>query len=477
MSDIDIRIDRGLRFRLSDLSKRELRALLARFEYPNPIRARLQRMGKYVGHLEKQIKHYELTDDELILPRGGGEKVDAWAAEVGRDPWWIDDRTTVDPFVFEPTAKAQPIELRDDQLRLIDAFLERENALIRAAPGAGKSEVVIETIRRLQQPTLIIVWSKGLLDQWVNRIAARWGWPKTDIGIVGNSKRRVRPLTIAMQQTLDRPGVAEELADEFGFVVVDEVQRASSRTLRESVRKFSARWRLGVSADERRKDKLDVLITDNFGAVVAEVKRGELIARGDLCEVDIIMVSTDVVSEILEATPTDDRSLVLQQRYGEIIGEIIDSDRRVEQIASIAIREIERGESVLIFSDRVEYARRISRRIVERGHRCGLMIGGADNRQAFRESAEKIQAGTLRCAVGTSAVYQGIDIPRLSVGIVATPTASNAQLIEQQVGRVRRKYPGKLRGRVYYIWDEQIFPRHRELLTRVYGRKLVSIEE
>lgn len=475
--DIDVVIDRGLRIRRDELNKRELAVLTARFKYPNPTRALLQRMGKFYKHLPPTIDHFELTDDELILPRGGGEKVEAWAAEVDRVPWWTDRRLELEPVRFDLGENAEPVELRDDQERLIAAFLERENVLIRAAPGGGKTELSLELIRRIGQPALVIVWSKGLLEQWVKRIEKRWGWSKSEIGVYGGGRKSVRPVTIAMQQTLYRPGIAESLADQFGFIVVDEVQRASSKTLREIVRAFPARYRLGVSADERRKDRLDVLITDNFGEVAAKVDREELIARGDLCEVEVIMVPSGASSELIDDAPNADKGLVLQQNYVRIISELIEQPGRLELVARIAALEIGRGEHVLIFTDRVAHARAISKRIVELGHRCGLMIGGPENREAFRESAEKIAAGKLKCAVGTSAVYQGIDIPRLTVGIVATPTASNAQLLEQQVGRLRRKFPGKQRGRLYYVWDDRVFPKHRDTITRIYGKRLVSIME
>lgn len=475
--DLDVIVDRGLRIRVDQLGKRELQSLTRRFTYRDPKVQLLRRMKKYTGHMDPNICHFELDDDTLVLPRGGGDKVEAWAAETHRSLWWVDRRLELPEVEFEIGEGAQTIELKPHQVRLVEVFLDRQNAILRSATGSGKTEVTIELIRRIRQPTLVIVWSKGLIDQWRDRIAMRLGMRPSEIGLVGDGKARVRPITIAMQQSLCQPGISEKLAEQFGFVVVDEVQRASSQTLREVVRSFPAKWRLGVSADERRKDRLDVLISDNFGQVVAEVTRQELVARGDLCEVEFLLVPTGCRSRLLDNAPPSDRPTVLQQQYTKILSELTELRERVDLAAKLALREANLGESVLIFSSRVGYAREISRRIVELGGRCGLMVGGPENRQAFDEAAQRLRNGELKIAVGSSAVYQGIDIPRLSTGIIATPTASNEQLLEQQAGRVRRSFEGKKIGRIFYLWDEDVFATHRKKIERIYGKRLVRIIE
>lgn len=464
-------VHRSIEIYKTHLTREQLRALRGQFTYRNPEYDKKKRLGVWYHSTPKEIQHYEETDETILLPRGATGKLKSIVDGVK----WFDRRLTVDSYEFELSARAKPVTLREDQEEIVQAVLSKENCLIRAAPGAGKTECLLEAIRRAQQPAIVIVWSSGLLEQWISRIQSRWGWSRNQIGVVGQGKRTIRPITIAMQQTLYR-GV-NDLLPHFGFLAADEVQRSSARTHREVISQFPARYRVGVSADERRKDRLDVLTTDLFGDVAKEVSREELIQRGDLCEVDIIAIPTDVrIEELEEAEDPSERGEILASNWVSIHETVSQDNDRNELIARLAAEEVRKGESVLVFVQRVDHARELSRLIsIVEGTPCGLCLGGVDNRSVFEETISRLDEGDLKVAVATSCMYQGQDIPRLSVGIVAAPLGSNAQLFEQVVGRVRRKFPGKNRGRIYYLWDSEIYRNHVEALRRTYGRKLVRI--
>ncbi len=276
-----------------------------------------------------------------------------------------------------------------------------------------------------------------------------------------------------------------------------------------------------MSADERRKDRLDFLIHDHFGEVAAEVTKEELVGKGTLCEVRINVVPTDYDfpaylrclgcrTQILNLpsnakklracrckqlqlerngtikgdylpipysdVPPEDRGEVMTRLYTRAIDYMEDDEERNLLVRRIASVEHRKGASVLLFCNRVKQARALCRAIaVEDEVPCGLMLGGGENKETFADTRKRLRSGDLRCAVGSSAVYQGEDIPRLSVGIVVTPTGSNKQQIEQQIGRLRRKFPGKVFGRLYYVWDHHLFPGHHQNLRRWYGRHLVRV--
>lgn len=461
---VPVYVHHGLEVARVLLTEKQELALRAEFTYANPEHAKRERLGFYAGHLPRFIEAYAATDELLTLPRGGRAKVEKILGAEHVD--WIDRRQTCDPVVFEPGRKARKLEFRPDQEALVEAIVRKETCLIRAATGSGKTEVVIEAIRRIGQPALVVVWTSALLKQWIARVCERWGWKESEIGVVGDGKYRVRDITIAMQQSLVKH---PEILDRFGVFVGDEVQRWGARSFRELAGQIPARWRIGVSADERRKDRLDALIHDAFGDVAAEVTREELIARGSLCDVEIVVVPTDVrVQEIEDALPSE-RGALVGKLWTRILDTLTNVPERNAQIAALAAAEAKKGRSVLVFSDRVNHVREISRRVVfDNDEPCGIFLGGAENREVFGETRERLDAGRLRVAVGTSCVYQGLDIPRLEVGIVATPTGSNRQLLEQQIGRLRRKFPGKTKGLLFYFWDSNVFPTHIRNLRQWY---------
>ena len=287
-----------------------------------------------------------------------------------------------------------------------------------------------------------------------------------------------------MRQLGHRPGLVHNLETENGVyvaggVLVHNCQRFAAKTFREVISKFPARYRLGISADERRKDRLDFLIRNHFGSVVEEVSKDELIAKGQLCEVEVVVVPTDFHYQEVEEAAPEDRVERLAEHYVRILDAMELADDRNEISIRIAAHEVrQRESSVLVFCERVDQARELARKIaIVEGVPCGLMLGQAKNREMFDETKDRLTSGELRCAIGSKAAYQGEDIPRLTTGVVVTPTGNNRQMFEQQVGRLRRPHAGKVRGRIYYLWDSALFPSHLDNLRRWYGSSLVSVKE
>lgn len=481
MRKVLVRIDHELAIWVTDLSKTEHRRLVAAFTYPNPTFFKLQKMGRWVGNTPRTIDNYRELEGRSGLvvrfPRGAARKLDLEAQKLGIDLDFQDERLTLDDFEFLVRPSAKTVTLRADQEATIDAILTRENGLVRAATGSGKTEIVIEAIRRARQPALVVVWSKALLDQWVERISARWGWHESEIGVIGDGRFRVGPITVAMHQSL-APRV-DALRGSFGFLACDEVHRWAARTFREVAGLFPARYRIGVSADERRKDGLEDLTHDIFGPVAYELNRKDLIRDGRIAEVKIVAVPTGFqlggeLAAKLASVPEGERGSLLSQNYVKVLDQLTTDQHRNDTIGRLASQEASEGRSVLVFTDRVEHAFEIARVVSTRyGVPCGTLVGGAGNRTAFVETAARLHEGTLRVAVGTSCVYEGFDVPRLEVGIVATPSATNRQRLEQQIGRLRRLHPGKTTGLLYYVWDEQLFPTHLRRIRSYYGANLV----
>lgn len=461
----------GFRVWALELRQDELNRLKAAFTYPNPEFKKRERMGYWTGGTPKTIESYRWDGETLVLPRGGIEKIRAVVGEPLVHERYIDPP----PIEIDIKEGAERIELRPDQRHILDQVERFRTCLIRAPTAMGKTECTIGLIEKLRTPTLIIVWQSNLLDQWVERICRRWGWREKDLGILGSGKKRVRPVTVAMQQTLIK--MIDDVKDEWGLVVADECQRFAAKTFREVISYFTSPYRVGISADERRKDRLNVLIEDHFGEVAVDIKKEDMISRGAICEVDVVAVPTGIVIQEVEDCPRTDRGALVGQMWKEIVATLAASEARNRIIVDLVVDRIHNDETVMIFTNRVGHVRKLQEMIEAADVECGACIGGPKNRAHMDQTLERLKEGSLKVAVGTSCVYQGVDVPRLTTGIVALPTATNQQLLEQQVGRLRRRFPGKDRGRLYYLWDEDVFPSHLDNLRRYYGSRLVSLYE
>lgn len=471
----------GLEISMGDLEGYEDMAeeLREEFRYANPLRARLKRMGKYADHVPAKVENFH-EGDSLVLPRGAAGRVEKIFEKHGFE-WEYEDRRLEFPRrEFELGADAVRPDQRDHQDAIIEAVLARETCTIRAATGSGKTVAALEFIRQIGQPALVVVWTAGLVRQWLDQFTSRWGWDELDIGIIagGNhSPGRKGSVTIALQQSLWRD--PEKHAEKYGLVVFDEAQRCAAKSFREVVSRMPARYRVALSAEERRKDGMEWLIWDHFGPMAVEVGRRELVKKGLLCEVEIVLVPTEARVDIIERADHGLRPQVLTERYAEVMAALAADKDRNALAAAIAGREARAGRSTIVFCNRVEdgqvfdLARRIA---IDEGVPCGVMIGGPSNRAEFESAKARLVSGELRCVVASSAAYQGEDIPRLEVGVVVTPTGSNKQLFEQQVGRLRRTFPGKTHGTMYYLFDQHVLPSHRRNLFEWYGGKLVRVE-
>lgn len=482
MRPIQLRVRSEISFP-HDLPAEVAKEIKAKFTYKNPLKTRLIRMGKWAGNVEPEIKNWSLRNGVLYVPRGGTEKVRTALAKFGLRPAWSDERVDHGEIEWSIGPNAAPMEVRDYQEIAIEQLLRRENALYRAATGSGKTESILELIRRLSRPSLVVVWEKSLVKQWVDRACLRWGWDPEDVGIIGGGEYRIRQFTVAMQQSLYRK---PEVASKFSLVCYDECSRVPAKTFRAMSAHLPGRWRYGVSADEKRKDGLESLTFDLFGDAAAETKKEWLIESGQLCDVDIVLVPTgwkyppltELETRMIELhgeVPSDVRAEFLSSKWAEIVNAVSADPERSELVARMAVEHAARGEFVIVFVERVDHARDLFSRITARGETCGLMIGGVESSEVFDVSLRLLKAGKIRVVVGTQKVYQGLDVPRLSVGICAAVTAGNQQVVEQQIGRLRRRSPGKERGTLYYLWDSEVFLSHERNLRRWYkGRVSIS---
>ena len=434
--------------------------LEAEFSHANPKRAALEGMGYSARGEPAVIRTWRDEDESLTFPRGGLARVREALRSAGVE-YRVEDRRQ--PGVVSgggiPDLLQQPWPFQDEAAR---AMLARENCLLRAPTGGGKTSVLISLIARLKVPSLVVVWNAGLFDQWRERLVKELGIDAGDVGVISGGKWRLKPVTVAMQQSLAARELQPELLEYFGLVGCDEVQRAASDTLYAVVDQFPARYRFGISADERRKDGKEFITRDLFGEVAYEVDREELVRQGFILDVEVRVVPTEFgapwYGHPAEGLELDDDRLLREMTA--------DAPRNA-MLAGLALSEVQRGEQVLVMSRRVEHCKALCRELVSRGARCGFLLGGAENKLEYRRSVAGLRDGTIQVGVGTyQALGTGIDIPRVGAGVCATPIASNRQFFNQVRGRLCRISPGKASPRLYYAWDHRVVSGHLDNLRK-----------
>lgn len=349
-------------------------------------------------------------------------------------------------------------ELWPHQRRLVDSVLLRQNCLAEAATGSGKTSAAIAAACAAGRWTISVVRNRALLDQWVNRISEDCGIPVTDVGVVQGSTRNLRPFTVAMQQTLhSRPLSFVELSL-FGFVVVDEVQMAPARTCYDVIDRFPAKYRVGISADHRRRDGYEFLTRDLFGDVVEHVGAEEAEAVGSTVPVQVAIVPTKYAPGpwYWQAMSSRNR-FKIRWAQQKLVGELATDRGRIDLAVEVASSELVKGRSVAVLAERRNACVELASALAAKGHPAGLMLGGAEDKREFDDSARRVRSGELRCVVGTVlAIGTGVDVPALDAGVVTSHLSNNKQLLNQVKGRFCRGAAGKDCGRLWYLLDASV---------------------
>lgn len=430
-----------------------------------------RKLGRFIGMLkaaEKASPVIATWRDEggyLTLPRGGMARVRAVLLDADVHLRIVDERVEGDGMI-DVAPLEQDVELWDFQEEMRDAGLVRENCLWRSPTGSGKTTAGIAFAAACEVPVLVVVWRGSLFDQWVKRCKKELGLEGDEIGAIRGQVRRLRQVTIGMQQTLVH--CVDEIAPHFGCVICDEVDRFAAKTFLAVVDRLPARYRIGCAADERRKDGKQFLIYDVFGGVVAEVKRDELVRRKVVLDVEVRLVPTTFAPSWYLALPEQERP----HAHNELLEAMTTDAERNALVTRLALDDVDAGEQVLAFSHRVEHCRQVEadvRALHVKRHgtarpatATGLLIGGAENESEFQRVVAGLESREVVFAAGTyQAIGYGLDLPSVARGVATTPIHNDRTGFNQVRGRLCRTSAAtnKTEARLYYPWDVAIFGR------------------
>lgn len=452
----------------TDLPRDVTNALKRALTHTNPDFHRKKAMGHQTWGVPSQIKTFDYRTDHLgerlTIPLGAIFKLIEVANDEGHRVRWVDRRTSA-PVDF-PTFRVDPDDpskkLRWYQNEAVEAALEKQVGIIRAPTGSGKSIAALSFIQQAGERALVVVQDGNLLKQWV-RVAARClDMDEKEIGIIGGGKWRPgKRLTIGLQQTLFRNGdelIAMMNAEPFGCIVVDEVQLLAARTFVAVADRFPCKYRIGVSADETRKDKKEFLIYDTMGRTIYEIERSTLEDERVVHPVTIRLIPTEFRADWYAGAPPEERD------FNRLLDEMVNDDARNGLILD-TVEEIVAFEETpaLLFTRRREHAHALADQELSaiRGIACGLLMGGtgADG-ERFQNDLRSLLAGKIKVAAGTfNAIGVGHDLPAIRAGLIATPISkTNRQFFGQVRGRICRSSPGKDDAFLYYVWDQHVFP-------------------
>jgi superfamily II DNA or RNA helicase len=348
-------------------------------------------------------------------------------------------------------------QLRDYQIEAVDAMASRDFGTLQAPTGSGKTTMALSLIARRKQPALIVVHTRELMHQWVERIGQFLCIPANEVGLIGDGKKRIGDrITVGLVQSLLK--CASEVAPHIGHLVMDECHKAPSKTFLDVVTAFDCRFMTGLSATPYRRDGLGRLIWWFIGDKVHEVPAQELQDNGSILKAEVIWRET-AFSTMLDPST----------QYSRMLSELCTDPQRNQLICSDVAEEIREASGVcLILSDRKSHCRDLQAMLGRMGINAALLIGDMKAKERH-QVVEDLNEGRCKVVVATGQLIgEGFDCKALSTLFLACPVKFSGRMI-QYLGRVLRPAPGKDRARVLdYVDPIGVLQNAARARQRVY---------
>ncbi|RQG89864.1 DEAD/DEAH box helicase [Natrarchaeobius halalkaliphilus] len=399
----------------------------------------------------------------------------------------IDDR--VRSFDGSLPALESAYELREYQYDALSAWLETDRwssnggssealttatratvapaGVLELPTGSGKTVIALYAIERLAVPTLVVVPTIDLLEQWQGELEAEFG---VSIGRFGGGEQRLEPITVS---TYDSAYLkADSVGDRFALVVFDEVHHLGGEGYREIARLLSAPARLGLTATFERPDDAHEVIEEIVGPVVYHLEPDDL-AGEHLAPYDVKQLEVELTPDEREAydrnqeiftnylarsnirmqrgsdyqelvkrsgnDPEARHALLARQRAREIM---LGSDAKIEALEEILADH--RDERTIVFTAHNDLAYDVSERflIPTITHQTGA--------KERRGILERFRDGTYTRIATSNVLDEGVDVPDASVAVVLSGSASEREFT-QRLGRILRPKSDGGRALLYEV--------------------------
>ncbi len=452
----ELKITIAQSLKINNAPAKLLETLVERFQMLNPKWIENERMGRWNRGTKKILRFYRRSGKTgIIIPRGYARQL-IFMLKRENLSYRIDDRRRLLPevdFCFSGALKAF-------QSAAAAEMLKKDFGTLSAPTGSGKTVVGLFLIAQRRQPSVVVVHTKDLAFQWIQRIEQFLGIPADQVGLIGAGKNRIgERVTVALVQTLYR--CTDQIVPHTGHLVVDECHRAPSRTFTEAVTAFDCRYMLGLSATPWRRDKLSKLIFWHLGDVHHEVDKVLLEEKGHILRADVVVRTTafepyfDPVNE-----------------YSRMLSELTADDTRNRLIASDVAKEVRAGKGVcLVLSDRKKHCETLQGILRYKLDVHADLLTGDLSDDARKAVLERLKKGQVKVLIATGQLIgEGFDCPDLSTLFMATPIRFSGRVM-QYLGRILRPAQGKSRARVYDYVDERVAPlvAAAKARQRVYG--------
>ncbi|MFO7168682.1 MAG: DEAD/DEAH box helicase [Chloroflexota bacterium] len=324
--------------------------------------------------------------------------------------------------------------------------------------GAGKTVLALMAIARLGLRALVVVPTIELLYQWRDAVVERLGVAPSKVGIMGDGRKELRPITVVTYASAAMPNAP---IGGFGLLICDEAHHLPAPAYRTIAERSGAPYRLGITATPERSDGAAGALDELIGPVVFQRTPAELSAEGHLAKFREKRLYVDLSpDEALRYNTlmTEWKWFLARNRHqlargGDFFGELIrrsgsdpaarqalrahhqarmialNAEAKIGVVAELLAKH--RADKVIVFSEYTALVDRVSH---------ALALPAITYRTAPQERKRILAAfrgGAYSKLAAGRVLNEGVDVPDANVAIVVSGNSTAREHI-QRLGRVIR---------------------------------------
>jgi len=459
---------------IHNYTAQSLRTIKAHFTRVNPdaLHARMSKTD-FKGSWYLPVYTLRESDNAIILPQGCMFKL----RQIIKEPIEVIDNRQTAAFNQELSLK---MEDRFYQRQIIEKAARMQSGYFIAPCGAGKTNMFIGIIAKLQQRTLVVVHTTQLMWQFYERFKEVTGKAP---GVFYSGKKEIKPVTIGVNKSILTHLVNRASIRTFGMVIVDECDLVPAPTMAGILNKCPAKYRFGATATYARYDQQEIMIDFLLGARLHKIEHWDLDRVHDP---KLYFIQTGVrpkyypkftwdANNKVWVTKPKDKFRTWEKKIGPIqIGtllkkQLLASTTRAGRVISIIIKEHNLGEVILVVCGTVIECELYQTYLLAKGVNAHVIVGDTKNKD--REiRLQEIRDRKCRVLLGVNVVSRGMDVPNIS-RILVTVKRQTTQII----GRGTREAEFKTDLKVYELVDhypgvENAFKRKEKELHKTYKK-------
>lgn len=341
--------------------------------------------------------------------------------------------------------------------------------------GAGKTVIALHTLAVRNVPTLVVVDNEPLLEQWQRQAERLLDVPKGGMGVwQGKVSQWDRGLVFTTYQTLHRrvATLTEEQRRHFGLILYDEGHHLSSVGYHAVASAFYGQ-RINLSATPKRPDGLHILAEWHIGPSLFSSLKPPLTPKSTLVWTGTVGgVGPEAnaplekhlakLSALASCNPArTQRVVALMKERARLGHRQLFATRSLIALTNFAYAWYGLPLPVPSLRDELAKEERPEQlaALLRTHQEVGVLAGELD-RSTFEEMGKRSHIFSI-----LKFCREGFDQPALDTIWVDGPLGDEG-LVQQVLGRVLRRYPGKPEPEAFFLIDDN--PAHVKL-----ARKLV----